>query len=532
MYSKVHNSVFCGLANYQHHYIMIRQMTVPVEILDVKIDVSLKCNKCGTVIRKLTKEKEVARCNKCQSKSKERSEACKMKVNVIHSQNYFEVDLSFQAITQFVKNVVKFQGKARSDWINIILESYWPTWRKKKVEMILCLSDEKWSCIGIKELEENFKPVRNLQSQETNERASRRDEDIGFEDREVKVEEVEEPIDGPRQMKENLNVQIEEQAEGHEKRHENGRMRVDEAVVRSNQRRRGGERERPVSPKIEKVEFEEGVEHRRIPEDFDIGRLRGYDDMDMDYDDFAAEEREGRERNLGNRDLDGEDNIDMDFELARDNRDKEGGSNDSREELKESDSDEGEQSDSGSGDDSDSEQDEEEEESDEEPEQKRTKRRSVVSSIETYFILIGFFQKAVISKTVHRNVQLKNKNTTGPRIFFFVNQKKVLNVEFKRNEYPSKEECERIAKKTKLTVKQVIRWFNDHRYMKKNSGKKINKGVGRNRFDDKQVAVLNRAFERNQNPNKKQREPLVGKTGLTDDQVRLWFRHRRECLTK
>ena len=54
----------------------------------------------------------------------------------------------------------------------------------------------------------------------------------------------------------------------------------------------------------------------------------------------------------------------------------------------------------------------------------------------------------------------------------------------------------------------------------------------RNRFDDRQVAVLNRAFERNQNPNKEQRKPLVGKTGLTDDQVRMWFRHRRECLTQ
>ncbi|KAF1767555.1 hypothetical protein GCK72_007514 [Caenorhabditis remanei] len=494
---------------------MIYQVSVPVEILNVKIDVSFKCRTCGSVIRKLTVEKEVARCNKCQSKTKACLEACKMKVNVIHSQNYFEVELNSQTITQFVKNLVKSQGKSRSEWMNI---NYWPTWRDKKVELVLRLKEEKWSCIGIMELEEDFKPVPNPQIQEANGRISGRSEDIGFEDREVKVEEVEEPIDGPRQMEENTNVQGEE---GREKRHEIGDgMRVDEAVVRSNQRRRGGERERPVSPNIEDVEFEEDAEHRRIPEDFDDGGLRGYDDMDMDYDDFEEEEGEGRKRNLGNRDLDGEDDMDMDLDLGRNNRDKEGGSHDSTDELEESDSDEGEECDPRSGEDSDSEQesqgdDEDEEEveddSDEEPEQKQTKRRSA---------------KAVTLKTGPKNVQLKKKKAKEPRRKFSVNQKKVLNDEFKRKVNPSKERCEEIGKK-------VRRWFRDQRYLKKNPEKKINRGMGpRNRYNDNQTKILNRAFEVNQNPNKEQREPLLAKTGLTDDQVRGWFWSRRDRLTK
>ncbi|EFP09933.1 hypothetical protein CRE_21393 [Caenorhabditis remanei] len=452
---------------------MIRQMTVPVEILNVKIDVSFKCRMCGSVIRKLTVEKEAARCNKCQSKTKACLDSCKMKVNVIHSQNYFEVELSSQTITQFVKNLVKSQGKSRSEWMNI---NYWPTWNNKKVDMVLRLSETKWSCIGIMELEEDLKPVPNPQMQDADGRIFGQSEDIGFEDREVKVEEVEEPDGGLLQMEKNTNVQGEEQAEGREKIHENGSgMRVDEAVVRNNQRSKGGERERPVSPKIEDVELEEDVEHRRIPEDFDDGGLRGYDDMDMDYDDI--EEGEGRQRNFvdfDDGDLSGEDDMDMDLDLGTRIRNVEDHSNASREELEESDSHEGEES---SGDDSDSDQesegdseDEEEEESDEEPEQKQTKRRSVVSSVERYFILSGFFQK-------------------------------------------------------------VTRWFKHERYLMKKRGI-IEKPKSRKRFDDRQIAAMNRAFERNQHPNKKQRKPVLAETGLTDDQVRCWFRTQRYRISK
>ncbi|EFP09833.1 hypothetical protein CRE_21394 [Caenorhabditis remanei] len=490
---------------------MIHQMSVPVEILDVKINISLKCNKCGTVIR-LTKEKEVARCNKCQSKSKERSEACKMKVNVIHSQNYFEVDLSFQAITQFFKNVVKFQGKARSDWININLESYWPNWRNKKVGMILCLSDEKWSCIGIKELEENFKPVPNPQSQETNGRASRRDEDIRFEAREVKEEEVAEPVDGPLQ-----NVQEEKRAEGREKRHEHGGgLRLDgineleedlkpvanpqipdingsassrgEDIVFENREVKEEEVEeaddgpRQMEANVDVQGEEQAKESERRHENGGGIRvdkavsvrfhqnskmlnsrrrwsieeflkilmiLRGYDEMDMDYDVFE-EERDRRHReNFDDGDLSCGDNMDMDFDIGRDNRDEEEQSNESREELKESDNEEEERR---SSDDSDSEQESRandekgrEDDRDEVPEQKRTKRRSV---------------KAVTSKK-------KKKNYTELlREYFSVEQKKRLNDEFERTEYLSQEQLERIAKKTKLTVKQVTKWFKNQRYRK------------------------------------------------------------------
>ncbi|EFP09870.1 hypothetical protein CRE_21392 [Caenorhabditis remanei] len=479
---------------------MIRQMTVPVEILNVKIDVSLKCRTCGSVIRKLTVEKEVARCNKCQSQLKVCLETCKMKVNVIHSQNYFEVELSSQTITQFVKNLVKSQGRSRYEWMNI---NYWPTWRNKKVDMVLRLSETKWSCIGINELEEDIKPVPSPQMQEANGWISGRSEDIDFENREVKVEEVEEPDGGPRQMEENVDIQGEEQAEGLEKRHENGgSMRVDEDVVRSNQRRRGGENERPVSPKIEDVDFEEEVEQQRIPEDFDDGGLRGYDDMD--YADFEAEEGEERERNLGSGDVNGDDGMDMDFDSGRDNRDEEELSNDNREKYEESDS---EQESEGYDED-----EEEEDDSDEEPEQKRTKRRSVVSS------------KAL--KTGPKNVQSKNN---GTRVVFSVNQKTKLNDELRRKVYPSKEQYDSIAKKTSLTVEQVTRWFKHKRYLMKKRGI-IEKP--RNRFDDRQIAAMNRAFERNRHPNKKQRKPVLAETGLTDDQVRRWFRTQRDRLAK
>ncbi|EFP00596.1 hypothetical protein CRE_30231 [Caenorhabditis remanei] len=264
---------------------MNRQISLPVEILDMKIDVSLTCILCGTVIGQLKKEKEVARCNECQFKTEE---FCKMKVNVLYSPVYYEVDLNTQAIRQFVTNIVKFAGKDQSEWTNINLDSYWPTWRNKKVEMVLCLREETWSCIGIKGLEEDSKPVSYPQRQESRRRVSRRGEDNGFEYREVKVEEVEEPVDGPRQMNENMTVQGEEQAEGRKRRHKiGGGMRADEAVVRRNQRSRRGKAEHAVLSNINDGDFKNEIEHQTISEDFNDGRIREYDEME--YDNFEAD---------------------------------------------------------------------------------------------------------------------------------------------------------------------------------------------------------------------------------------------------
>ncbi|EFP01595.1 hypothetical protein CRE_30241 [Caenorhabditis remanei] len=388
---------------------MNRQISLPVEILDMKIDVSLTCILCGTVA--LKKENEVARCNECQFKTEE---FCKMKVNVLYSPVYYEVDLNTQAIRQFVTNVVKLAGKDQSEWMNINLERYWPTWRNKKVEMVLCLREETWSCIGIKGLEEDSKPVSYPQRQESRRRVSRKGEDNGFEYREVKVEEVEEPVYGPRQMSENMTVQGEEQAEGRKRRHEiGGGMRADEAVVRRNQRSRRGKAEHAVLSNIDDGDFENKVEHRTISEDFNDGRIREYDEME--YDNFEAEEGDGRQRMMENGDLSGGDGMDMDLDLGRNSE-------------QESYEDDG---------------DEEEYESDQQPKQKQTKKRSAPQTVRT-----------VTTKTVSNNVQ-SVINATEPRREFSVHQKEVLNNEFKKDPCPSKKEYQRIAKKTQLTSKQA-----------------------------------------------------------------------------
>ena len=92
--------------------------------------------------------------------------------------------------------------------------------------------------------------------------------------------------------------------------------------------------------------------------------------------------------------------------------------------------------------------------------------------------------------------------------------------EHETNPYPSNEEKQELATASGLSVERVIQWFTNKRMeMRRKSFKKIKKGHHLEEWFSE--------HESNPYPTLEQREELALITGLTEDQVRIWFNQKR-----
>eukprot|EP00956_Cyclotella_meneghiniana_P004266 scaffold5215_cov51-Cyclotella_meneghiniana.AAC.3 len=92
--------------------------------------------------------------------------------------------------------------------------------------------------------------------------------------------------------------------------------------------------------------------------------------------------------------------------------------------------------------------------------------------------------------------------------------------EHETNPYPSNEEKQELATASGLSVERVIQWFTNKRMeMRRKSFKKIKKGHHLEEWFSE--------HESNPYPTLEQREELALITGLTENQVRIWFNQKR-----
>ena len=92
--------------------------------------------------------------------------------------------------------------------------------------------------------------------------------------------------------------------------------------------------------------------------------------------------------------------------------------------------------------------------------------------------------------------------------------------EHETNPYPSNEEKQELATASGLSVERVIQWFTNKRMeMRRKSFRKIKKGHHLEEWFSE--------HESNPYPTLEQREELALITGLTEDQVRIWFSRKR-----
>ncbi|CAO4366696.1 unnamed protein product [Caenorhabditis nigoni] len=117
-----------------------------------------------------------------------------------------------------------------------------------------------------------------------------------------------------------------------------------------------------------------------------------------------------------------------------------------------------------------------------------------------------------------RKINITEKKKT--RVPFTKERHQILLAAFQEDHYPKKEQREKLAEKTELTMRQIDSWFN-HKRMKNPSLIKYRK------FTKEQSSKLKEAFAVNRNPDRATIVSLASELQLEQDQVRKYFRRSR-----
>jgi hypothetical protein len=125
-------------------------------------------------------------------------------------------------------------------------------------------------------------------------------------------------------------------------------------------------------------------------------------------------------------------------------------------------------------------------------------------------------------KTWYEN-RRKKLNETKEKGFHAKITKSLLK-EFEKNKYPDKQFLDRIALKVNLTSTQVKGWYENRR-------RKLNESKEKG-FDEKITKSLLDEYDKNKYLDKKSKERLASKVGLTSKQVQNWFKKRRQRLIR
>lgn len=97
-----------------------------------------------------------------------------------------------------------------------------------------------------------------------------------------------------------------------------------------------------------------------------------------------------------------------------------------------------------------------------------------------------------------------------------------LKKQYEQNRYPSKEEINKMVPNTKLTFNQIYKWFNFNRYKLAHPKSVV--------YSDEINDYLLAYYEKNNNPDWKQKEEISAVTKLNPDQITDWFQNKRQKL--